>query len=300
MKFSQFIYRQRQKLKYHLTKDSFEKKVAEINQYYERVKVQTSTFTIVGCGLNFSRKDHSFIVNRFELFLSLLKGEGTFVIQEKMLLFNIHSIYLRVTTAEELFIINEIFINGCYRVFNQEKFNVIDIGMNVGFASLFFANNLNVEKVISFEPFQFTYLDALVNFSLNQHSSKKISHYNFGLGLNNRKVRMSYSSHLKGKNTILREEAEGVEIELRSAIEVFDRILIENSEHSFFVKMDCEGAEFEIFESLETKSIPKKIFGFIIEWHGNSPQPIIDTLLQNGFKIQQTGSSKIGLIVAFR
>ena len=58
---------------------------------------------------------------------------------------------------------------------------VIDIGMNVGIASLFFATLPHVEKVYAFEPFKAPYLRAMDNFKLNPALSAKIQAYNFGL-----------------------------------------------------------------------------------------------------------------------
>jgi FkbM family methyltransferase len=300
MSLSNFIYRQKQKWKYHATSSLFEKKVAEINRNHQIIDLQLSSFTIKGCELIFSRKHHSFIIDRFGLFIALLKGGGTFQILQDNLLFTTGGVQLRVTTAEEIFIIYEIFNDGCYRVFTQRSFNVIDIGMNVGFASLFFAGNSNVGKVIGFEPFRPTYQDAQFNFSLNPGISSKITSFNFGLGLNSRKITMPYSPDLKGKNSSVVKNSGSEEIELKEAVEVFDQVGKNHRGDLFFVKMDCEGAEFEIFESLKQKPILAEIFGFIIEWHHRDPMPIIEILLANEFKVQQRGNIEIGLIIAFR
>ena len=68
-------------------------------------------------------------------------------------------------------------------VFYKERYNwggrndryvVFDIGMNVGIASLFFAQRNDVECVYGFEPFPVTYQRALENISLNVKLMKKI------------------------------------------------------------------------------------------------------------------------------
>jgi FkbM family methyltransferase len=294
-----FLYRQKQKWIYHTAKDTFVKVVAEINRLEPIVRLNKSTFIINGCSIKFSRAQHAFVVERLSLFRKLL-SYGTIQIVDEKLIYTIDGVNLNITTSEEIFIINEIFIDGCYNVTIRESFNVVDIGMNVGFASLFFASNPKVNKVIGFEPFKSTYADAIFNFSLNHQLKSKISTFNFGLSNEDKSVIIPFSSTLKGKNSSNNEDSVGERIELREASLVFDELINEHKGFPIFVKMDCEGAEFQIFESLILKGVPKEVFGLIIEWHEKPPVAIVQTLLANDFKIHQNGRERIGLIVAFR
>ncbi len=293
-----FLYRLSQKWKYH-TGNSFEKKVADINRNEPLISLKGTTFKVKGSELLLTVEDHSFVINRFEQFQILLAGRGEFRIEGRILIYKIDNVSLRVTTAEEIFIIHEIFFETCYSVLVPWTYNVIDIGMNVGFASLFFANNSKVLKVHGYEPFAPTFNNAISNFVLNPSLNSKIAANNFGLSSNSEWRKLPYSSDLKGKNSIHNTGGESENIELKNTNDVLDK-LFENSEERFFVKMDCEGAEFEIFESLQKRMIPEQIFGFIIEWHFRDPQPIIDVLLLNHFKVQIRGDQGIGLITAFR
>ena len=145
-----FLYRQKQKLNYHLAKNDFIRKVAEINRNELKIILdkRKESFIIEGNKLSFSPVQHAFILDRIDLFFKLLEiKEASFSLKENVLIYYIDGLKLRVTTAEELFIINEIFIGKCYNIIvPQNEFIVIDIGMNVGFASLFFANNQKVKK----------------------------------------------------------------------------------------------------------------------------------------------------------
>ncbi|HLY28259.1 MAG TPA: hypothetical protein VKQ72_18070, partial [Aggregatilineales bacterium] len=53
--------------------------------------------------------------------------------------------------------IKEIFADHVYNFVIGEPLVVLDIGMNIGVASLFFAANPNVQTVYGYEPFQQTY-----------------------------------------------------------------------------------------------------------------------------------------------
>lgn len=295
-----FIYRLQQKWKYRVARNPFEKSVAEINRNQPLIFLSPTTFKIKGCELIFSRKNHSFIVERFVLFGILLNGRGKFAVKNSELLYSIDDIILRVTTAEEIFIIHEIFYERCYSVIAPWKYKIIDVGMNVGFASLFFANNPNVLKVYGYEPFRPTFDDAKLNFDLNPRLSAKIVAHNVGLGAKSEKRTSVYSANLKGKNSIRDAVAGNETIELKNAFHVLKESIDQSPSEKYFVKMDCEGAEFEIFEDLRKRPIPPQIFGFIIEWHHKDPQPIVDILISNNFRVQLRGNNEIGMITAFR
>src|SRR5882757_7854634 len=109
---SSFIYRLRQKWNYHTTSHPFEKKVAEINRHELLINLEASTFQIKGCLLLFSREHHSFIIDRFHLFETLLETSGEFYIEGNDLFYVINQVTLRLTTSEEIFIVHEIFIEG--------------------------------------------------------------------------------------------------------------------------------------------------------------------------------------------
>jgi FkbM family methyltransferase len=297
---SNLFYRLSQKWRYHTSENPFEKQVAEINRFEPLIVLSPTTFKIKGCELVFSRMHHSFITERFVFFETLLKGKGKFKIEGLSLLYVINDITLRIGTSEEMFIVDEIFFEHCYRVVTGWQYSVIDIGMNVGFASLFFAGNPNVSKVYGFEPFRQTFNDATLNFELNPQLAGRITTKNFGLSARTEILTVPYSPDLKGKNSTANGVSGNESIELRNAYEVLSDLIGGDPAEKYFVKMDCEGAEFQIFATFVERRIPQQIFGFIIEWHVMDPKPIVDILISNDFKVQLRGDTEIGLITAFR
>ena len=302
MRLRNFIYRLKQKWNYHTAKNDFERKVADINRNYLRIILKKNHFWIVGHNIEFNIKSHGFVAERFELFMKLLKsGNSSISIDNDNLYFISNDLTLKITTAEEIFIIYEIFERRCYDVIINSDFNVVDIGMNVGYASLFFAQNPKVNKIYGYEPFKPTFKEALANFEMNKKYAMKIIPKNFGLGSRSYTLSANYSGKQKGKNTTLTSVNPDVEtIQLQCADEVIDSIIKQNPSANLMVKMDCEGAEFEIFEIYNDKKIPEQLIGFIIEWHNKDPQTIIDTLLENHFKVHNTVNGDLGLITAFR
>ncbi|GAL81804.1 hypothetical protein JCM19274_363 [Algibacter lectus] len=62
--------------------------------------------------------------------------------------------------------------------------------------------------------------------------------------------------------------------------------IIDNANgQKIMIKMDCEGAEYEIFENLSQSKILDKIDVIIMEWHDNGSKTIEDTLLKFGFNV---------------
>lgn len=101
------------------------------------------------------------IKNNFKI-LFCVNSEGT-------IRCNINHLKFNISTENEYWIMNEIFGDKLYnfQILYFDRVICIDIGMNIGLASLYFTLNDNIEKIYVFEPFQETYKIALKNFNLN-------------------------------------------------------------------------------------------------------------------------------------
>lgn len=237
------------------------------------------------------------------------KVNGKFTYYNESIVVEIDGIKFFVNDVEELFILNEIFIEGCYN-FMLDELNIvaIDIGMNVGIASLFFANKKNVKKVYSYELFPYTYNLAIKNIQLNLTREKIISH-SFGLGSYSNIEKLEYSIKEKGRMGLYGLPVERKyekkilqDVQIIKASTEIEKIISENKNAYFVCKVDCEGAEFDIIKDLEENQQLDKINLYMIEWHYRNPIFIIELLKRNGFIIFytlfQTGIS--GMIYAVK
>lgn len=298
-----FLYRAWQKWRYHTSSDPFRKLVAELNRYEPQVELMGDSFSIPFCGLKGNIKLHGFLLTRFDVFRKLaLVNRGGFEVRDSQVVYRIDDLTMRVTTAEELFIIHEIFFQNAYSIeVPEEAYIVVDVGMNVGFASLFFARCTSVKKIYAYEPFGPTYQNALSNFRLNPRVSKKVVPLNFGLGASDEVLDVPYSRELKGKNSIINQVGDSVEkVQIRSASSVIRALVQKHASDTFYMKIDCEGAEVEIFQSFANQPFPECIRGVLLEWHKKYPVSIVEYLRQNAFRIQNRGAAGIGIIIAFR
>jgi FkbM family methyltransferase len=194
------------------------------------------------------------------------------------------------------------------------KFVVIDIGSNIGDTPIFFAGLSGVEKVYAFEPFKIIFDQAQFNFSLNSELAKKIEAYNFGLSNEDLTKTVGFNEKFIGSNItveggVLDAFSKAVveegklnkqEVVLKSADKVISEI-ISKTQNEVVLKIDCEGAEYEILKSLSQTGTLKKINAIMLEWHFRGEQPLLDILSQNNFVcFSQNWYASLGMIYAVR
>ena len=93
----------------------------------------------------------------------------------------VRGISLYARSRDDLTFIGEIFYENAYNFRIGRDACVIDIGMNIGLATLMFASKPEVREVHSFEPFTSTYERATANIALNPQLAAKVLALNHGL-----------------------------------------------------------------------------------------------------------------------
>ncbi|MDR1705083.1 MAG: FkbM family methyltransferase [Clostridiales bacterium] len=196
-----------------------------------------------------------------------------------------------VSNVDELGIVYEIFGARVYDFHTSAKsLTVIDIGMNVGVASIFFASKENVNRVYAFEPFPDTFERALENIALNNAADKVFPH-SYGLGETGGELELSYDGTIKGhmstvKQNKLSPNSKSVTVQIADIAEIFNAIIDLHPDDTFVFKIDCEGGEYEILERLDETGLIKRIHVLMMEWHmieGKSVSQLEDILRRNGF-----------------
>lgn len=210
---------------------------------------------------------------------------------------------------EALGITKEVFLNKAYALNFSYDAALIDIGLNRGIASLYFATYPNIKKIYSFEPFKPTFELAQRNLELNPLLSEKINAFNVGLGKAEVTLELPYMAKVTGGMSTTHDVCKG-EINIRKetvvikdAAKEITPILEENKNIHIIVKCDCEGAEFEIFERLNEEKLIGNIDVILMEYHLNNPDGMVSVLTNNGFAVRTKVLSKkmsTGYIYAVR
>ena len=153
-------------------------------------------------------------------------------------------------------------------VFGTEEFKntnflgkeVLDIGANIGDSAVYFATN-GANKVIAVEPFPKSFHYLKENIILNGVSDKVLC-INAAVGGNNGVIHLDATIE-DSTNVVAKETSNGVEIRTKTLSD----IIKENNLKNAFLKIDCEGCEYEIFAGLDQNVLG--IFDEIwIEYHG--------------------------------
>jgi len=219
-------------------------------------------------------------------------------------------ISLGMSSAEELFILDEIFVKTCYGWRPSRPTLVVDVGANVGMSCLYFAGIEEVRKVVGFEPFPRTLREAERNLGLNPRLSRKIQLHPFGLGPRDERIAAEYSFTHKGrvspvgglervKVPVLDRVV--VDIEIRDAASVVRELLAVAEGLELALKLDCEGSEYGIASRLAEGRLLEAFRTVFIEWHGRGPEPLLRTLTEAGFTVfSQQGLEEVGFIRAAR
>ena len=74
-----------------------------------------------------------------------------------------------------------------------------------------------------------------------------------------------------------------VQVQIISIKDVLNNIIQENPGKPIYIKLDCEGEEYAIMNSIEDNGLFEKISGFIIEWHLKGPDSLISVLSKSNY-----------------
>ena len=207
-------------------------------------------------------------------------------------------------------VIDETIIKQNYAFYDlKNDYVVFDLGANIGTSALYFANLNNVKKVYAFEPLVPTYNILSNNLNLNSKYSHKIKCFNFGLGNEEKQLKVKYnidSAASVGSTGMFDSCFENKSTELIEIRQASKEILplMENSENvKFMLKIDVEGAEYEILPDLYLNGVLEKFSIIQLEFH-KDPLPLLDILEKAGFlclyNYSRTDDYTLGFIKAIK
>jgi FkbM family methyltransferase len=177
---------------------------------------------------------------------------------------------------------------------------IVDIGANIGVFAIYVAKQLPNAKIYCFEPIRKNYKTLVENISMNRHEDR-IETFNIGLAAKSGTKDFFISSsplHTFVENS---KTKESVSIDCITMKEVFEKI---NIDHIDLLKMNCEGAEYEILYSTKTSYL-KKIGEIRLEYHNidleqRNEKKLRSFLVSKGFRIthRKVNSANDGFIWA--
>lgn len=171
-----------------------------------------------------------------------------------------------------------------FKIMNKDT--VVDIGAHVGYFTLYAANIAKKGKIISYEPSKKSFFSLEKNLEINNFSNIKLENVAV--------------SKIHGKAVLHVDDDDGISnslYDLNKKSKVYEvktvtleEILSKNELHEIdFLKIDCEGAEYEILMSASSSDL-NKIKKISVEIHEKlvpySKEEVIEKLKNNGFHVK--------------
>jgi FkbM family methyltransferase len=193
---------------------------------------------------------------------------------------------------------------------------VWDIGANIGVASLFFAQNPNIDHVYAYEPMPYTFEWAKRSLGLNPALAAKIDLRNEGIGNSDKEIHISYTKRaksaagvsdipqrMKDQYGLKEDEMEQVTVHIVDADGALKTIRENHPKATILLKLDAEGIEYEVIDRLVETGRISEIAAAVIEWHGSPGElHLVPALQRSNFRTEARvlTADPIGMIDAWR
>ena len=161
---------------------------------------------------------------------------------------------------------------------------VIDIGAHIGLFSLLVSQLCKTGKILSFEPVRENF-DLLVS-NLKLNHIENVLPFNMAVSKNLDKLNLFLNDD-QSAHSIFPKSSESISVESTSLQKIFEENKISSCK---LLKLDCEGAEYEIIDSLPSEYL-NKIQNIVMEYHSADTKPelvknLILKIKNAGFKIK--------------
>ncbi len=236
------------------------------------------------------------------------RAEADFSILPDDVRINVGGIKMVALSEVDIGVVHEVFAELSYSFENSGEFLVLDVGANIGCASLYFASRYGAE-VWAYELVPSTAAIATRNLEMNPELASRIKFYPFGLGAANAKLEIAVDPAYRPSNSLYDSPLSATQqtepVEVRDVSVEMERALHEKGDRKLVAKIDAEGAEYEILERLSEGRLLGAFDLVLLEWHqksGSDPDRLKELLRDAGFKWfeRQHPTSPVGYINAYR
>lgn len=227
----------------------------------------------------------SFINNSKKYTLLRLKNGEKFVVR------NLYDIVV----LQEVF--QDLIYKSLFNYVSGKNPTYIDIGGYIGDTAVFFSKSNLFKKIIVFEPLPHNFILLEKNIEINgiAHTTNLIKS---AVVSDSKKISNFYIDNNFGKSGVYSNKSSLKKV----AVHAINISNILKNLGNVYLKIDCEGAEFELLRSLSANEF-NKISAIILEYHSEyyDIKLLISLLKQNKFKINiipHEVENDIGLILA--
>lgn len=259
-------------------------------------------------GLSLDPERHADYLPLLSLAQDLVREGGTFGVDEAGdPEYRIGNLRLTPGNRDDFHVLHEVFARRLYEMRDEREWFVVDVGMNVGYAALYYAGILGWET-LGYEPFPKTFALAARNIAHNGLEAR-IDARCAGVAGANRRMEVDFNEASRSTNSLfgnLQPERKTVdtkvEVDVVDAAEVLAEALARANGRPVLVKLDCEGAEYDIVDRLVEKSLLCCVDAYVIEIHSFLPEHdgerILASMVAHGYLVKTlwTGVDATGIL----
>ena len=204
--------------------------------------------------------------------------------------------------STDLMALTHVWLIGEYKRENfeiKEDDVIIDVGGHIGLFTLYASQFCKNGLIFTFEPVKENF--ELLSENIISNNLKQVKHFNLAVSNSDLPVKLYINEDAAG-HSMFSESPQSINVNSISLQQIFDDNNISNC---YFLKLDCEGSEYEIIKNLPTEYF-KKIKKMIIEYHMADTHPelldeLIKILKSQNYKLEiKTLFKDIGFLYAIR
>lgn len=208
----------------------------------------------------------------------------------KSITYNKKRISANINSDADESVFNEIFVERDYKaleeIIKNAKDPIIDVGAHIGVFAVYIRTLNDKVKIFAYEPGNENFKALKENLKLN-HLEKNIIAKNLAVA-GTEGVKPFYLSQDSHNHSLINKSENIQKAQAVTLPKILGKI-----DNCYLIKMDCEGAEFEILKSMEPADF-KKIKNIYIEYHEYLPElksgELKKILEKNGFKTKLSPS----------
>lgn len=182
----------------------------------------------------------------------------------------------------------------------KDSMTIVDIGANIGTFSIYCNSISNKNRIIALEPSPATFKQLKKNLCVND--VENVEAHQVAI-FSKPGILKLYDNVMSGQRSLFSSKNNRHYTEVTTT--TLERIMRKHKIKKIdFLKMDCEGSEYEILSSLKSSTY-RKIDSIALEYHelkrGQNKIILVDILEKNGFKVEikpHTIEKNIGYIWA--
>ncbi len=201
--------------------------------------------------LNLSTSKKIFLATILSKLLILLFKKKKFIVSRNGIKYKIYldegvdlGIFLGVKNEKKFFNIKK-YLN------SKKKFDIIDIGSNIGSVTLPLANIFKNSKIYSIEPTVYAFQKLKENINLNPNLKKRIKIFNYFISQKKEKIKFVHSSWKLDNQDKKHGIHRGSLKETSNKAISLDKLFNKNKTPIKLIKVDVDGYELDVLKSAE-------------------------------------------------